>query len=312
MIPHTRGSATAGLAAVRAAPGRSAGVAPDLPEMLEVTITDGHTARMRPISRPLPLLALALIALSACEATPAPGAPADASSPPADLSDPRPDAATSPPDAAAPPPDAAQPDVGSPAVADVDPVDAGPPADAPAELPDAATPSEDVAPPPADTASEDTAPVLPEIRPPVVATHTSSLSAFTLEPGRETTRCVIRRLDNATALWVTDVVTRLAPGSHHLIVYKSTETEERATPFVCDPFVETLRGETFPIMITQVREETLSFPPRSRSRASPRATSSPRRTCSSTATPTSRSRLAAPGPRPGATSPSCQAPASSP
>jgi hypothetical protein len=127
--------------------------------------------------------------------------------------------------------------------------------------------SDDIAVTPEDTAiatdvTGDTndGPELPTVRPPVTETRTTTLSAFTLQPGRETTRCVLKRLDNPDVLWVSQVRTELAPGSHHLIVYKSDETEERTTPFECDPFVETLRGRTFPIMITQIRNETLSFP----------------------------------------------------
>ncbi|MFT7580853.1 MAG: hypothetical protein ACI9MR_002527 [Myxococcota bacterium] len=118
----------------------------------------------------------------------------------------------------------------------------------------------------ADTTPADTTPVdpdaivLPLVRPAVVQTVSTSIGDWTMKPGRETTRCVVKRLDNADPLWVTQVRSSLNRGSHHMIIYKSTETEERREPFQCDPFVETLSGETFPLMITQVREETLSFP----------------------------------------------------
>jgi len=140
-----------------------------------------------------------------------------------------------------------------------------PPEDAVIPPNDTVTPPNDTVTPPEDvTAPNDTTdpnnPVLPATRPAVASSHTTTLTPFTLAPGAETTRCVVQRLDNPGILWVSDVAATLARGSHHLIIYKSDETVERTTPFECDPFVETLKGETFPIMITQIRNETLSFP----------------------------------------------------
>lgn len=102
--------------------------------------------------------------------------------------------------------------------------------------------------------------VLPSVRPTVTETVSTTIGGWSLNPGRESTRCVVKRLSNADVAWVSQVRTKLAPGSHHLIVYKSTETEEQTEAFDCDPFVETLKENTFPLMITQIREETLTFP----------------------------------------------------
>jgi len=112
----------------------------------------------------------------------------------------------------------------------------------------------------ADTTTADTTIVLPTTRPPIVTTSSTFAGDWVMQPGKEVTKCVVKRLGNAEALWVSQIRTVLSKGSHHLIVYKSDETEERATPFNCEPFVETLKGQTFPLMITQIREETLSFP----------------------------------------------------
>lgn len=111
-----------------------------------------------------------------------------------------------------------------------------------------------------DTTTTDTAIVLPTERPPVIATSTTGLDGWNMNPGAEATKCVVKRLDNEDVLWVSQIRAELARGSHHMIIYKSAETVERATPFNCDPFVETLAGETFPLMITQIRNETLTFP----------------------------------------------------
>jgi hypothetical protein len=80
-------------------------------------------------------------------------------------------------------------------------------------------------------------------------------------PGEEVTRCVHRRLDNDEPIWVTSIDTRLAPGSHHLIVYRSTVTEEDPEPVDCTPFVDVIAGEAYPLMISQISDETLSLPP---------------------------------------------------
>jgi len=127
-------------------------------------------------------------------------------------------------------------------------------------LDDATAPDTSDATEPIDTTPVDTAIVLPLERPPIVATHATGFSGWTMAPQAETTRCVVKRLDNAGVLWVSQIRTELAKGSHHMIIYKSEETTERATPFECDPFVETLTGKTVPLMITQIRNETLAFP----------------------------------------------------
>jgi hypothetical protein len=97
-------------------------------------------------------------------------------------------------------------------------------------------------------------------RPPVAATFETFIGDWDMAPGKEQTKCVVKRLNNPTDVWVTGISTDLGQGSHHLIVYKSTETEEQTEPFGCTPFVETLGGETIPLMITQIPQETLEFP----------------------------------------------------
>lgn len=81
-----------------------------------------------------------------------------------------------------------------------------------------------------------------------------------MQPGEETTRCVVKRLDNREAVVVNAIHTKLAPGSHHLIVYRTDATEERTTPFACSPFADTLGGGSVPLMISEVSEETLTMP----------------------------------------------------
>ncbi|PKN54919.1 MAG: hypothetical protein CVU56_23980 [Deltaproteobacteria bacterium HGW-Deltaproteobacteria-14] len=125
------------------------------------------------------------------------------------------------------------------------------------------TSAADTGAPPADTAdtgapADTSGPVAP---PPIVATSSTGTGEWTMGTGVEKTKCVVKRLDNAEEMWVSQVRTDLGAGSHHMIVYITDATEERAAPFDCDPFVETLKGQTFPLMITQIKHETLTFPP---------------------------------------------------
>ncbi len=97
-------------------------------------------------------------------------------------------------------------------------------------------------------------------RPPVEEQYTTFVGDWTMKPGKETTKCVLKRLTNPTEVWVTAIHTKLAKGSHHLVVYRSTSEEEKPEPFGCTPFTETLSGDTIPLIISQVPEETLELP----------------------------------------------------
>ncbi len=145
------------------------------------------------------------------------------------------------------------------------PTDTATPPDDTATPPDDTTtpPDEDTTTPPDDDTStppEDTTIVLPATPPDMIGTETTFIGDWDMNPGQEVTKCVVRRLGNADELWVSQIRTELAAGSHHMIVYKSSETEEQTEPFNCTPFIETLKGETFPLMITQIPNETLTFP----------------------------------------------------
>jgi hypothetical protein len=79
--------------------------------------------------------------------------------------------------------------------------------------------------------------------------------------GHESTQCVILRLGNAEQLRVGAIHNVLGEASHHFIVYRTSDTEERTEPFDCEPFVDTLdptKGS--PLMITQRADELLELP----------------------------------------------------
>lgn len=100
----------------------------------------------------------------------------------------------------------------------------------------------------------------PDATPPPPGSYTLEWGPYTVAPGEEDTRCVVLRLGNRESLRVHQIHNVLGPVSHHFIVYRSNETEERREPFQCDPFVGTLNAETSPLMITQRFDETLTLP----------------------------------------------------
>ena len=79
--------------------------------------------------------------------------------------------------------------------------------------------------------------------------------------GEEHTKCVVKRLGNPTSMHVGTVHNVLSQGSHHLVVYRVTDTVEQTTPFDCKPFTDTLdatKGST--LMISQKRDDALILP----------------------------------------------------
>jgi len=118
-----------------------------------------------------------------------------------------------------------------------------------------------------DTQAEDTTETdtstqieLPDEKPPIDKTYDMFIGDWLMPPGQEVTKCTLKRLGNVDPIFVTGIKSILAQGSHHLIIYKSNETEEQAEPFDCIPFTEGLTGGTFPLMISQKPEEHLEFP----------------------------------------------------
>jgi hypothetical protein len=80
-------------------------------------------------------------------------------------------------------------------------------------------------------------------------------------PGEEHTKCVVKRLGNPASMHVGTVHNVLSKGSHHLVVYRVSDTVEQTTPFDCKPFTDTLdptKGST--LMITQKADDALILP----------------------------------------------------
>ena len=100
---------------------------------------------------------------------------------------------------------------------------------------------------------------------PPPATNSGKLSQdigpIDLAPGQETTMCITVRLPNKEAIMATRFSATLAPGSHHLIVYRSSRTEESATPVKCEPFGGILGGSEVPIMLVERPDDDVKMPP---------------------------------------------------
>jgi hypothetical protein len=91
---------------------------------------------------------------------------------------------------------------------------------------------------------------------------TATFGPISVPAGVEDTRCVEVRLPNAEHKWIGKIHTQLIGVSHHLIVYRVPDGEERTEPFPCTPFIETLSPESsgVPLVVTQVARETLDLP----------------------------------------------------
>ncbi len=80
---------------------------------------------------------------------------------------------------------------------------------------------------------------------------------WTMAPGQETTRCAVFELSNPEKVHATAIHTKLAKGSHHLIVYRSSAAPTDGS-YECQPFTDTLSSA--PLMISEIAEETLQLP----------------------------------------------------
>ena len=82
---------------------------------------------------------------------------------------------------------------------------------------------------------------------------------WVLAPGEESTRCVEKRLTNEEPILITSITTTLNPGSHHLIVYRLEDGPENPNPYPCAPFAGGVSGTEFPLMISEIPNETFQF-----------------------------------------------------
>jgi hypothetical protein len=89
---------------------------------------------------------------------------------------------------------------------------------------------------------------------------TASIGPIEVAAGGEETVCILKRLNNTEDIMATSFVADLAPGSHHLIVYKSTATDEQLDPFSCVPFLGLTDQSAVPLMLVNKRHFESQFP----------------------------------------------------
>lgn len=92
-----------------------------------------------------------------------------------------------------------------------------------------------------------------------LTTFDRSATVAGVPSGGEDTVCMTLRLDNPDPVYVRRFRAEIAAGSHHLIVYKSNETEENLTPTHCGGFSGLFAGD-YPIFIAQQEKSDLSLP----------------------------------------------------
>ena len=88
----------------------------------------------------------------------------------------------------------------------------------------------------------------------------ASIGPIPLAPSEETTVCIVKRLSNPVDMWITDMHVNLAPGSHHLIVYTTKDTQEDLNPTPCSPFQGIAAGSAIPIILVNKEQVDWTFP----------------------------------------------------
>jgi hypothetical protein len=93
----------------------------------------------------------------------------------------------------------------------------------------------------------------------MVESYKTGLGPIMLGPGVEQTNCIVVRLGNMNGGYVRRFRADLSAGSHHMIVYTSTDTTESPTPTPCAPLSGILMGQ-HPVFIALQPTATLVFP----------------------------------------------------
>jgi hypothetical protein len=93
---------------------------------------------------------------------------------------------------------------------------------------------------------------------PVLAT--TGIGPIDIAPAEEKTVCILKKIDTTDDIIATRVVVDLAPGSHHLIVYRWSGTQENLTPFACTPFNTLISSGASPIVMAGKAHTDYGFP----------------------------------------------------
>ena len=94
---------------------------------------------------------------------------------------------------------------------------------------------------------------------PVSADVHTGIGPIALQPGQETTVCVVKPLNNADDMVLNGFDMNLAPGSHHLLVYL-TDAGATDTPYSCSPFTGVAVGNDVPLAFANTDHVSFAFP----------------------------------------------------
>jgi hypothetical protein len=94
---------------------------------------------------------------------------------------------------------------------------------------------------------------------PPADTVSVSIGPISLASGEEKTVCATVRLSNAADIDVVGMTTTLAPGSHHLILYRSTATTESPALAPCQTFDTVMQGDV-PLLLAGTLHSQLQLP----------------------------------------------------
>src|SRR5438477_654514 len=84
------------------------------------------------------------------------------------------------------------------------------------------------------------------------------IGPFQIASGQEIVKCSVVKVPFGSDTDVVRIHTTLAPGSHHLILYRSVETQERA-PYDCTSFAGVFNGEA-PVFIAESADSDMQLP----------------------------------------------------
>jgi hypothetical protein len=87
----------------------------------------------------------------------------------------------------------------------------------------------------------------------------TGIGPIPLAAGQEETVCIVKPLGNAEDLLLTGFDMNLAPGSHHLIAYR-TDAGEVDTPYACAPFTGVAIGKDVPLAFANADTVSFAFP----------------------------------------------------
>jgi hypothetical protein len=89
---------------------------------------------------------------------------------------------------------------------------------------------------------------------------TTGIGPIPVAAGEEKTVCILKRLDTPVDIVATRIVADLAPGSHHLIVYKTNDANEVLTPYPCMPFQGLSASAVTPLVLAGKAHTDYPFP----------------------------------------------------